>query len=1341
MAKKTINSDIYNLSQLVDDVKKVFLPDESDETLAIGTYGYIGAIESHRLQTQVQMTGELSNEVFPSRARLERNVITHAIMANIEDINAIPSKMTAFLAIREEDLTDDCFDSSENFYIDRENPIYIGDFEFHLEYDIALKRIKGEKNNAYSAVYIIPEGRDVPTSTITSPYLSPPAVSIVDWKTYIYLTVTLSQVTHTSIYNKLVTSNIIDNKTMTFDFTDQLVYFEIRITESDDVKYMIPLFEGSSVPDDLASQYYCWYQYIDTNLIRVRFDRQSYMPGLNAEVECLIKTSKGANGNFTYTESIEIDMSSELYGYKGIIALVSPLTAAAGGKNRKSKEELQALIPKELLSRGSLTTITDLNNYFSTLDTEDGRVIIQKKIDNQIERVYYAYLVAKDFNYNILPSNTIDVKVGLEDLVKSTIAESQSDRYILKAGACIKLDEETGIGYINHDPIPETSQTFSPQSIARGKYVDITFNGIVTDNSYEAVSVSASINGKNTPTYCFPESSSKSVMYTSKDGDNQVEDFMQMGVGEKYTYEMEYSIRSNGSIINVTDSDLLCFDFIEGYYYTADDPDNVVYFGSLPISISGGLKENDKVYFGITRRLNASRNAVTTFVNGTTAKYELKAVNDVVDFDEITRALGIANFIESVEVSDPTIFEIKLVPGEETHQYTLKLLRNFDTKEWIKVHTSYGDHTIDVTQEFNTIKNEIIVSEYIGENEIITKKAYTCYTPTLLQDINPEKLEIGTVVKYTLRYRSSSNTFIPKVQLSFSRGIEYVPFTNHIKSEIDTEGYYHEPVEGSLRSDVGFLYTNPYTISINGYTLYSAFYMMAMRENPYIHFAKINTASAIQFIATNIGWNRPFLGETNDTYHMSITIAQSVQDDLGIVPRDEYGKIIGEPAIKCVAVFKRDGENYRYRSLDLTSFEYESEFTFTFEKDFFAKDKLDNDNNIRVENMQVVGQKEDGVCVLTSTCGEKFKDYNFNEKFEMNLSTYLDNLEIHTTNIQYVISSDESLIDVYQDENSVWKIAFYKEFSKTVTIHVADENEQNYYIDNKYGFEYGYFNPTTDIKLYVLVGLPDSTGTYSRFDFDSIKPEVKTELPGWTVTNIYDVVNGVTMYDNYSEIMGSRVVPYSIGDTVDKDENVYMELGGYTIKSVPVLGYDYCKDEDLVQDAIDALDYRKSYIDQALVVQENSFGIDFKLFNTYGPSKTFFIVKDEDANMYLDEDKVYIDRVNLTLNFRTKLVSSSDSYTKDNIIKEIKEYIEDLEDLDELHIPNLITQITTNYKEQIVYFEYLGFNNYGADVQHIYKDSSNEIGIHTAPEFLNVNNTFNDDGTLVPDINIYISDI
>ena len=93
--KKVVNTDIYNLVDLVNDIKKLYMPNETDNSLSVGLYGYIGAIEAKRLQTQVMMTGELANEAFPSRSRLDRNVVTHAIMANIENINAIPAKMNA----------------------------------------------------------------------------------------------------------------------------------------------------------------------------------------------------------------------------------------------------------------------------------------------------------------------------------------------------------------------------------------------------------------------------------------------------------------------------------------------------------------------------------------------------------------------------------------------------------------------------------------------------------------------------------------------------------------------------------------------------------------------------------------------------------------------------------------------------------------------------------------------------------------------------------------------------------------------------------------------------------------------------------------------------------------------------------------------------------------------------------------------------------------------------------------------------------------------------------------------------------------------------------------------
>ena len=422
--------------------------------------------------------------------------------------------------------------------------------------------------------------------------------------------------------------------------------------------------------------------------------------------------------------------------------------------------------------------------------------------------------------------------------------------------------------------------------------------------------------------------------------------------------------------------------------------------------------------------------------------------------------------------------------------------------------------------------------------------------------------------------------------------------------------------------------------------------MMSITENPYLHFIYINQKTAVQFIATNLNWNRPFLGYDKDTYNLQITITQSVQEDMGLFPNEDNDNA---QMVKCIAVFYRDGNAYRYRTLDLTLVD-ESNYSFTFSKTFIANDMLDNDNNIRVEDVGVPNQLE-------------------------------------------------------------------------------TDNTIN---------EYGYFNPSTELRIYTLSALPDNEGGYTRYDLDSIVPGLDSDEDGrsWNVTNVYEVVNGVTFYHNYSEIMGSRIIPY--GET--NDYGVMTNLQGFTIKSVPVFGYDYCQDETYVQSAIDALNDRKAYIDSTLEILENSIGIDLKFFNTYGPSKTYYIIRDRDNNNILDDTKEYINRIDLSFYFRVKLVVSNDSYTRNNIINDVKEYIEDLEDIGDLHIPNLITQITNTYSESITYFEYLGFNIYGPDIQHIYKDPNNETNIHIAPEFLNIRNVRNVDGTLGPDINVYVSE-
>lgn len=1153
MAKKVVNADIYDVSKLIDDLKTSFIPEETEETLAIGSIGYIGAIEAKRLQTQVRMTAELANESFASRARLERNVITHAIIAGIENINAVPAKMDVILGIPQSDILN--MMQSDTFVLDRECPIYIEDFEFHLEYDIIIRQIRTARNEkVYTAQYDM--SRINPSSDITNPYIAAPAVIVMQDDTYIFINIIISQVAHDTVPSKIITSNVIDNKTINFSFVDQLAYFEIHIKESDGDVYLTPVFEGSGVPEGVI--YYCWYQYINTDTIRVRFDRSSYMPGLNSEIEVLIKTTKGTEGNFPYPNDFFTTFESVKYGYKNITLLFKPSSDSEEGKNRKSKKELQALLPKEALSRGSLTTITDLNNYFGMIDSEEGRIVVQKKIDNQRERIYYAYLVLKDQNNDIVPSNTITIKAPMETLLETEISDSASPRYVLRSGTCIKLMDDGATGEIVITPIKNTGLTWTSVDVKKGNTLSIKFQVRIDSDEYPSMNCRALFRDRSSVYIESPLYENSISAPENKNIPEEAVSDMIVSVGQQLRFKVQYKSTANGDLV-ITEKLPRAFAYMidMASYKAVDD--------RTPTKIDPTIDPDT----------NEATFTIHSAVAGTT--YELGYV-----------------------VYVGTDVELKMTKSS---------------------HIINGSNTYD--------------SPDMNFYALVLK----------LQD-NPTGLLEGNILSYEMSIIATSDWHLPTLSVELSRGVSYVvKSTSSTIVDQDENSTYvtYEPTIRDLIMDAGFLYTNPYSIVINHYHLYSTFYMMCVKISPYVHFEYINQRSAIQFIATNINWERPFFGYNKNIYTMSMEITQSIAQDMGLyVPEDTTAGTAEEINTKMIALFYRDGNPYRYKELTLAYYD-DSTYSFGFSAEFDALDLFDQDNNIKVGGMGLLNQVEE---------------------------------------------------------------------------------------------DYGFFTDNTEVHIYALVKGPDVDGRYNRHDLDLYVPA----LDGWSVTNVYNVVNGIDFFYNYAEIMGARIEPY--GDTIhdeETDKDVLVPQG-YYIKGVPVFGYDYCRSENLVNNAVNALNDRKLYIDDAAEKCENSFGIDFKLFNTYGPSGIFYVIKDANNNMLLDDEITYIDRVNITMNFRLKLRIMNDTYTKNQIIKDIKDYMEDLTDLGEIHIPNLVTQITNDYSESIVYFEFLGFNNYGPGVQHLYKLADNQIPIHVCPEFININNARNSNGSISPDINIYISE-
>ena len=131
-----ISTDIYDIVSTIDNLKSRYIETEDETTLAIGIFGFIGDTEAKKIQTNTIIAGELGNEMFPNRAKLDKNIVTHAMYSNITNINAIPAAMTVDIAVKETDLN--TFMKDNEFVFDRECPIYVGEYEFHFDYDIIL---------------------------------------------------------------------------------------------------------------------------------------------------------------------------------------------------------------------------------------------------------------------------------------------------------------------------------------------------------------------------------------------------------------------------------------------------------------------------------------------------------------------------------------------------------------------------------------------------------------------------------------------------------------------------------------------------------------------------------------------------------------------------------------------------------------------------------------------------------------------------------------------------------------------------------------------------------------------------------------------------------------------------------------------------------------------------------------------------------------------------------------------------------------------------------------------------------------------------------------------------
>lgn len=430
-----LSTDIYQISRYVESIKRKYI-DIPEDTLYLGVYGYLSSMFSNIIENTTVMSSEYSQEAIPTKAKFERNVISHALSLGINKIFATPSEMDVILGFPEEALLNNMVNSK--FVLDKEFEFNIGtkeQYPYHVDYDIILRRDKLPNGRyVYNAKYDIDNRNQL--SDIVNPYLPAIGVMNIDGDAMVTIKTKIRQYKHTQIFKKIIVNNPLENKVLNFTFEDQLAAFYVEVNEAGISHYLKPVYDG--LYDFRSDDEFINYLYLDEKNIRLTFNRDSYTPRQNADVTIHVYTTLGKKCNMELKDyQLLKPLNSERYSYNGMFVMLQNVSDSQFGADKLSLEELKIAIPREALSRGSVTTYTDLNNAFNVIQSDDCKMYFLEKVHNQVERLYFSYLLLRE-GKNIIPTNTITARItrGIFDGINK-------NTFTIKPGSAYYIDPDT----------------------------------------------------------------------------------------------------------------------------------------------------------------------------------------------------------------------------------------------------------------------------------------------------------------------------------------------------------------------------------------------------------------------------------------------------------------------------------------------------------------------------------------------------------------------------------------------------------------------------------------------------------------------------------------------------------------------------------------------------------------------------------------------------------------------------------------------------------------------------------------------------------------------------------
>lgn len=1327
-----------SMQKWLEEIAPNYFDFDTSELYMTSQFGYMNEVMSTVENDTHHAVSIARREFYPTYAHYLKSFYKMAALQQISYPLANPATATAILILKESDIltygTLDELSGIHTFILDNTAQFYAGNIPFMLDYPIKItakdykpivtlsNKIKTSSRYIYTARYEKDTSNSLNTSYMkyikSKVYKNGP-------ETLLLLKVTLRQCTTTNFSQYINASPLISNISMDFNVGKYMCNFEAFYTEA--YQPIVKQLQKLPLNSNPSKNAFCEWQMLDDETLRISFPNNPYFnPTYNSQLNVVVYTTLGDEGNFDrYDGPLSCRLQSETYPYNNAVRMTGKIIGSSiGGLSMPSLDDFKQNVIAAYATNKTYTTDSDLQVMFDkTARTTRNRIIFSKKRDDCFERMYNAFLLLKDASGYIIPTNSLTCEFFQSDI-----------EYTADDGSTVSR-----IGYYNDNDIIIKAGTV-------WKYHDEAPAVTVTEPVYIT---------NDDGTYYLTTDPVGNIKADSK---NQYDEQLYRQVDYQYTED------SQGNRIPV---------------YRATPSGDLITTGSPYIHFLGGYMEY-------------TDSLVDTDGNPIPEEY--------IDYDSLpSDFLDQDGLIKDTHIlNDNQLIRKPVAGGEYEIIYTACKKNTIvcDDEDHPILNPEDGSFIYKIQDYGILTKNVYTDGRDIVTTDVRKFMAYPDFNYTIITAGSVNKSERAEILyKYFNKYLAIvQNDHAEEEDLRKAKEIL-------VNAGVELDGSNLDEVVANLINSISdtYTYTNPFLLRYNLRTGVSAYYKNTFNDTYPLDLIHVEDNSIIQFNASGFTVTRNALFGEN-YYKLTISIQPSVSDInlnevLFIEEAQPVDQVTSDNSI--IASFdgvverfvyisggEADGQTYagsvymiiRYFVGSSESIE-NSVLDQYFDGDYNVRKYIEDNFSDEMYDTSHVDAIRVGSAVMYDRDGTDDKKYITQISYTTELIAGSKFLKGNV--IARLRPTDEQtvrIIAMFKNGNSInndYYIPFIFEsydqtldsYNYTAYIKATDQiSTKDQLLVND-----GIFNSLTSMIDDGIAIDPEncffSIGIFMRYDDENI-PLVSDEgsnysatyrnvdyVNGYTLTNVYEnpATDPIKLLELYRFIRSVSRIQKAVVTMIDPNTltaidraNTYTEL-----REVPLVRSEWARNPGNVFDLFKLLKTNHDWVADAYNLLDNNFTINMKFYNTYGKSRYLTIgnsqLIDRDNDGFVDSSMTALDSVTLKYKFGVKiraLVDSTDFRAR--FITYIRNYVEDFNSVENhemsIHMSDLYTKLNQQFKDEILFLEFYGINNYDSQMSQVIEtlpyEDINALGYNKyIPEFINLE-TENINGAFVPTVEL-----